>query len=147
MRACDEFDQILVKCVFFVDSSWFVATGALSCTPDEIRRKCWLLSGSYMQTLFCLTISPLVLRLLSISADSMNATLLPPATKFGQGNIFRSVCQEFCSHPGAVHAGRYGQQAGGTHPTGMHTCMNNIFLTVVKIQTWFANFCVTKSNI
>ena len=23
---------------------------------------------------------------------------------------------------GAVHAGRYGQQAGGTHPTGMHTC-------------------------
>ena len=24
--------------------------------------------------------------------------------------------------PGAVHAGRYGQQAGGTHPTGMHTC-------------------------
>ena len=24
--------------------------------------------------------------------------------------------------PGAVHAGRYGQQAGGTHPTGMYTC-------------------------
>ena len=47
---------------------------------------------------------------------------LPPATKLGQGNIFRSVCQEFCSHSGAVHAGRYGQQAGGTHPTGMHTC-------------------------
>ena len=23
--------------------------------------------------------------------------LLPPATKLGQGNIFRSVCQEFCS--------------------------------------------------
>ena len=23
---------------------------------------------------------------------------------------------------GAVHAGRYGQQAGGTHPTGMHSC-------------------------
>ena len=70
----------------------------------------------------------------------------------GQGNIFRSVCQEFCSqgggvpgqvppwdqvhptrtrctpqdqiHPlGAVHAGRYGQQAGGTHPTGMHSCL------------------------
>ena len=26
--------------------------------------------------------------------------------------------------PGAVHAGKYGQQAGGTHPTGMHTCYN-----------------------
>ena len=49
---------------------------------------------------------------------------LPPATKLGQGNIFRSLCQEFCSHPGAVHVGRYGQQAGGTHPTGMHTCLN-----------------------
>ena len=23
--------------------------------------------------------------------------------------------------PRAVHAGRYGQQTGGTHPTGMHT--------------------------
>ena len=23
--------------------------------------------------------------------------------------------------PRTVHAGRYGQQAGGTHPTGMHT--------------------------
>ena len=26
------------------------------------------------------------------------------------------------THPCTVHAGRYGQQAGGTHPTGMHTC-------------------------
>ena len=78
-------------------------------------------------------------------------TLLPSATKLGQGNIFRSVCQEFCprgggvsaplhagihTHPrehppprdqrqtpsSAVHAGKYGQQAVGTHPTGMHTC-------------------------
>ena len=31
-------------------------------------------------------------------------------------------------HPlGAVHAGRYGQQAGGTHPTGMHSCGIGIF--------------------
>ena len=83
----------------------------------------------------------------------------------GQGNIFSSVCQEFCSQGGvclsacwdttppqkqtpprcrhpppkkqtppqkqtphradtpcAVHAGRYGQQAGGMHPTGMQSC-------------------------
>ena len=93
----------------------------------------------------------------------------------GQGNIFSSVCQEFCPqvgvclsaywdtthpppgppnplqqtpprsrHPAgadipqrrhppdqespgpgtpcAVHAGRYGQQAGGMHPTGMQSC-------------------------
>ena len=25
--------------------------------------------------------------------------------------------------PRAVHGGRYGQQAGGTHPTGMHSCV------------------------
>ena len=27
-----------------------------------------------------------------------------------------------CPLPKAVHAGRYGQQAGGTHPTGMQSC-------------------------
>ena len=27
-----------------------------------------------------------------------------------------------CTPPRAVHAGRYGQQEGGTHPTGMHSC-------------------------
>ena len=26
--------------------------------------------------------------------------------------------------PGAVHAGRYGQQVGRMHPTGMHSCYN-----------------------
>ena len=29
--------------------------------------------------------------------------------------------------PGTVHPGRYGQQAGGMHPTGMHTCLWNQF--------------------
>ena len=28
--------------------------------------------------------------------------------------------------PCAVHAGRYGQQAGGAHPTGIHTCFTII---------------------
>ena len=73
----------------------------------------------------------------------------------GKGNIFSSVCQEFCPRGGvclsarwdttcpppggadthlradtpqdqappcAVHAGIYGQQAGGMHPTGMQSC-------------------------
>ena len=30
--------------------------------------------------------------------------------------------------PCAVHAGRYGQQAGGMHPTGMQFLFNNTFL-------------------
>ena len=29
--------------------------------------------------------------------------LLPPAKKYGQGNIFRSECQEFCSSGGLPH--------------------------------------------
>ena len=33
------------------------------------------------------------------------------------------------SPPRAVHAGRYAQQAGGTHLTGMHTCFLLIFPT------------------
>ena len=49
----------------------------------------------------------------------------------GQGNIFRSVCQEFCSLGESTWAAtpppprtRYtpGQQGGSTHPTGMHSC-------------------------
>ena len=32
--------------------------------------------------------------------------------------------------PGAVHAGRYGQQAGGTHPTGIHSCLFAYFLSI-----------------
>ena len=32
----------------------------------------------------------------------------------GQCNIFASVC---------LFAVRYGQHAGGTHPTGMHSCL------------------------
>ena len=33
--------------------------------------------------------------------------------------------------PGAVHAGRYGQQANGTHPTGMQSCYNHTILKYV----------------
>ena len=66
---------------------------------------------------------------------------LPPATKLGQGYVFtgmcesvhRGVCLNACwditppqsrhPPPGAEHAGRYGQRAGGTHPTGMQSCL------------------------
>ena len=50
---------------------------------------------------------------------------LPPATKLGQTPPPRS--RPLPPGPGpsqnAVHAGRYGKQAGGTHPTGMQSCL------------------------
>ena len=92
-----------------------------------------------------------------LGAKGCKNILLPPATKLGQGNIFTSVCQEFCSRgvcswgcllpggclvwgdlvPGGacsmgVPAPRGGAwwrpprtatAAGGTHPTGMHSCI------------------------
>ena len=36
--------------------------------------------------------------------------------------------------PCAVHAGRYGQQAGGTHPTGMHTCSQMFSLNIAEFS-------------
>ena len=62
----------------------------------------------------------------------------------GQGNIFTSVCQEFCPQgglasqhalrqtplgpdpPATLHAGTYSQQVGGMHPTGMQSCLQQI---------------------
>ena len=49
---------------------------------------------------------------------------LPPATKLGQGNIFRSMCQEFCSGGGLqanTHQGGCGVWlvgSPGPHPRG-----------------------------
>ena len=37
--------------------------------------------------------------------------------------------------PCTVHDGRYGQQAGGTHPTGMHTCLW-ILHTKIPREPW-----------
>ena len=34
--------------------------------------------------------------------------------------------------PLAVHAGRYVQQAGGTHPTGMHSCWNKFLKHILE---------------
>ena len=43
--------------------------------------------------------------------------LLPAATKLGQGNIFTSVCQEFCPRGGRVSASVH----AGIHPPGPGT--------------------------
>ena len=82
----------------------------------------------------------------------------------GQGNIFSSVCQEFCPQRGSTLAGtppsrytpwagtppgssackRYGQQAGGTHPTGMHSCFLCFYLNrrclSCLLHVWDGNY-------
>ena len=52
----------------------------------------------------------------------------PPGTRLG-------------TPPGAVYAGRYGQQAGGTHPTGMHSCYV-IIVIIFKFKTRVDLTCV-----
>ena len=44
---------------------------------------------------------------------------LGPGTPLGTGTPSRDQVHP----PEAVHVGRYGQLAGGTHPTGMHSCL------------------------
>ena len=53
----------------------------------------------------------------------MYHSLLPPATKLGQGNIFRNVCQEFCSQGGGLPQCMLGYQTppGADPPPGADT--------------------------
>ena len=48
----------------------------------------------------------------TLSSVSQSKWLLPTATKLGQGNIFTSVCQEFCPQGGRVSASVH----AGIHP-------------------------------
>ena len=48
--------------------------------------------------------------------------------------------------PGAEHAGRYGQRAGGTHPTGMQSCSKEkIGLNFVTCERSLSGIIVTFS--
>ena len=105
---------------------------------------------------------------LTLDQDQFQFYFLPPATKLGQGYIFTGVCDsvhgggEYLGRytprdqvpprpgtppgpdtpPRAVHAGRYGQQAGGTHPTGMHSCClrNNQYFSNCILHVVFFYF-------
>ena len=46
--------------------------------------------------------------------------LLPPATKLGQGNIFTSLCQEFCPWGACMAGGHVWQGEGVWLAGGMH---------------------------
>ena len=87
--------------------------------PGNLLKKTWKNHGNIME--FCqsekvgtlwklilpfhhnLEAGPESLINLHISAIHVNTVetyLLPPATKLGQGNVFTSVCQEFCPQGG-----------------------------------------------
>ena len=67
---------------------------------------------------------------------------LPPANEVCEGYVFTpsvshsvhrgvSASMHAGRHPPcAMHAGRYGQQVGGMHPTGMHTCSLSVCSTI-----------------
>ena len=106
-----------------------------------------------------------------IRYSCMEFTLLLPATKLGQDNIFTGVCDSVhrgglpqCMlgyhplrdqapppPPRAEHIGRYGQRAGGMHPTGMQSCseivsakssykeFRSLRQTGRKIPSWLKN--------
>ena len=77
--------------------------------------------------------------------------LLPPANEVWGKVIFLhlsvilftvGVCLSACwdtTPPGAEHAGRYGQRAGGTHPTGMQSCSISIFYGYILAFSIFVN--------
>ena len=46
--------------------------------------------------------------------------------------------------PRALHAGRYGQQVGGTHPTWMHSCVN--FLVQQECLSVKDSLCVSRTS-
>ena len=52
-------------------------------------------------------------------------------------------------HPpsGAVHAGRYGQQAGGMHPTGMHSCSKKFYLPLLSIYFYHPPPKIREGNV
>ena len=76
------------------------------------------------------------------SSLNSSSECLPPANEVCEGYVFTGVCQSFCSRGGACvacHArplslilrDTVGKWAGGTHPTGMHSCLD--FFSFMKL--------------
>ena len=80
--------------------------------------------------LFSLIILLHILKHVYISMELQKFILITARKRsLGQGNIFTSVCHSFCPGGGSASGGwqtplpiGYGQRAGGTHPTGVHSC-------------------------
>ena len=59
-----------------------------------------------------------------IHTSSQEQTLPPEADTPSEQTPHRADTQWEQTPPRAVHAWRYGQQAGGMHPTGMQSCFH-----------------------
>ena len=59
---------------------------------------------------------------------SIQTILLPTAS---EGNVFRGVCQSFCSQSASWLLGHPCYSEDGTHPTGMLSCVN-LFLIMFE---------------
>ena len=158
-------------------SNWMKATkgNTLGSTHDDFGFIEYKVTTSWF---LCANVIDSKVRLQRVSTE--NEQFLLPATKLRQGNVFTSVCQEFCPQWGAcmaggwacmvgacawqgvymaggmcggghawqgstcgrgcVHgtgvcvAGKIAIAAGGTHPTGMHSCLCVISLVVSRTQ-------------
>ena len=85
---------------------------------------------------------------------SLSIFLLPPATKLGQGNIFRSVCHEFCPRgeacmEGAMHGQGGMRGRGGVCGRGMcmvgsmhgQGCVCGRGACVARGHAWLGGMC------
>ena len=61
---------------------------------------------------------------------SVHAGIHPPRSRHPPRKQTPAPGSRHC----AVHTRRYGQQAGGTHPTGMHTCFLLFFVEILNAR-------------
>ena len=72
----------------------------------------------------------------------MHFQLLPPANEVCEGYVFTSICHSVHrvggvrgrghALQGDLRAGDMVTEAGGTHPTGMHSCHSSAFTGIKK---------------
>ena len=75
-----------------------------------------------------------------------------PHTEYGEGNVFIGVCHSVQQGGGCIQdpppppKKTDGQQAVGTHPTGMHTCLYLCFLSTIASQQQTANTSIITNS-
>ena len=80
----------------------------------------------------------------------MHFQLLPPANEVCEGYVFTSICHSVQGGgvrdkghvlQGDLRAGDMVTEAGGTHPTGMHSCHSSAFTGIKKaLKTYLNHF-------